>query len=343
MIKIKKEGIILEKTNHAFENVAVLNPAVIKEGDDVHLFYRAVRQGEYSTIGYCRLDGPIYISERLEYPLIDAELEIEKQGLEDPRIVKIDDLYYLSYTAYDGFNARGALAISKDLKHFKRYGLISPPVSYSDFMLGNKTGGRMSNKYYHHQLYYYQESPPGKTLMIWDKNIVFFPRRIKGKLVFLHCIRPGIQIVTVNSLDEMTKEFWDEYFLHFQHHIFMDPLYEHEANYIGSGCPPIETEYGWLMIYHGVRETDQGIIYSACAAALLDLENPSRIITRLPYPLFEPDYAGQTKVEVNNMVFPTGTALFGDTLFIYYGAADEHIACASLSLSKLIAELLNSW
>jgi predicted GH43/DUF377 family glycosyl hydrolase len=114
MIKIKKEGIILEKTNHAFENVAVLNPAVIKEGDFVHLFYRAVRDGEYSTIGYCRLDGPIYIEERLEYPLLDAELEIEKQGLEDPRIVKIEDLYYLSYTAYDGFNSRG-------IGHFRRF------------------------------------------------------------------------------------------------------------------------------------------------------------------------------------------------------------------------------
>lgn len=343
MIKIKNEGIILEKTTHSFENVAVLNPAVIKDGDTVHLFYRAVRQGEYSTIGYCKLDGPIYIEERLEYPLLDAELEIEKQGLEDPRIVKIDDLYYLSYTAYDGFNSRGALAISKDLRHFKKLGLISPPIPYSDFMLGNKTGGKMSEKYYRNQLYYYKEASPGNVLMVWDKNIVFFPRRIKGKLVFLHCIRPGIQIAAVDNLEELNKEFWDEYFLHFQHHIFMDPLYEHESSYIGSGCPPIETEYGWLLIYHGAKETDKGIEYCACAAALLDLENPSKIITRLPYPLFAPEYSWEKNGEVNNMVFPTGTALFGDTLFIYYGAADEHIACASLSLSKLITELLNSW
>jgi predicted GH43/DUF377 family glycosyl hydrolase len=343
MIKIKKEGIILEKTNHAFENVAVLNPAVIKEADVVHLFYRAVRQGEYSTIGYCRLDGPIYIQERLDYPLLDADLEIEQQGLEDPRIVKIDDLYYLSYTANDGFNSRGALAVSKDLRHFKKLGLISPPISYSDFMLGNKTGGKMSDRYYRNQLYYYKEALPGQILMVWDKNIVFFPRRIKGKLVFLHCIRPGIQITAIDNLEELTKEFWDEYFLHFQHHIFMDPFYEHESSYIGSGCPPIETEYGWLLIYHGAKETHRGIVYCACAAALLDLENPARIITRLSYPLFEPEYLWEKKGEVNNMVFPTGTALYGDTLFIYYGAANEHIACASLSLSKLIAELLNSW
>jgi len=254
MVKIKKEGIILEKTDHTFENIAVLNPAVIKEGDNVHMFYRAISKGEYSTIGYCRLDGPLIIEERLDYPFLDSELEIEKQGLEDPRIVKIDGLYYLSYTAYDGFNARGALAVSKDLIHFEKLGLISPPITYSDFMHGNKTGGKMSSKYYRNQLYYYQESEPGKSLMLWDKNVVFFPRRIKGKLMFLHCIRPGIQLVSVNSLNELTKEFWDDYFMHFQNHIFMDPIYDHESSYIGSGCPPIETEYGWLMIYHGDRE-----------------------------------------------------------------------------------------
>ena len=343
MVKIKKEGIILEKTDHPFENIAVLNPAVIKEGDNVHLVYRAIRRGEYSTIGYCKLNGPVTVAERLNYPLINSELDTEKQGLEDPRIVRIDDIYYLTYTAYDGFNSRGVLAISKDLKTFKKLGNITPSISLIDFMSGNKTGRKMSSRYYHNQLYYYKEPEPGKILLLWDKNVVFFPRRIKGKLVFLHCIRPGIQIVAINKPQDLTNEFWDRYFHHFQEHIFMDPIYEHESSYIGSGCPPIQTDYGWVMIYHGARETSQGIIYSACAAALLDLENPARVITRLPYPLFEPEYLWGTKGEVNNVVFPTGTALFGDTLFIYYGAADEHIACASLSLSKLVEELLNSW
>ena len=343
MVKIRKEGIVLEKTIHPFEKKAVLNPAVIKVGDNVHMFYRAIGSEGYSTIGYCRLDGPMLIEERLEYPLLEAELEIEKKGLEDPRIVKIDDLFYLTYTAYDGFNSLGALAVSGDLVHFEKLGLLSPTISYSDFMHGNKTGGKMSSKYYRNQLYYYQKSVPGKTLMIWDKDIVFFPRRIKGKLVFLHCIRPGIQMVSVNSLNELTKEFWDEYFLHFQHHIFMDPVYEHESGYIGCGCPPIETEYGWLVLYHGVRETVQGNMYSACVAALLDLENPSRVITRLPYALFEPERIKGKKGELNNVIFPSGSAIFGDSLFIYYGASNEHIACASISLSKLTEELLNSW
>jgi predicted GH43/DUF377 family glycosyl hydrolase len=80
-------------------------------------------------------------------------------------------------------------------------------------------------------------------------------------------------------------------------------------------------------------------VYSACAA-LLKLDDPSIEIARLPFALFSPEYDWELKGEVNDVVFPTGTALFGDTLYIYYGAADEQIACASLSLSALVNELL---
>ena len=65
-----------------------------------------------------------------------------------------------------------------------------------------------------------------------------------------------------------------------------------------------------------------------------------KVIARLPYALFSPKYEWELKGEVNNVVFPTGTALFGNTLFIYYGAADTLIACASVNFSELVAELL---
>ena len=56
MIEVKKEGVLLTKTDLEFENDGVLNPAAIREGDSVHLLYRAVRKGNYSSIGYCRLE-----------------------------------------------------------------------------------------------------------------------------------------------------------------------------------------------------------------------------------------------------------------------------------------------
>jgi predicted GH43/DUF377 family glycosyl hydrolase len=120
----------------------------------------------------------------------------------------------------------------------------------------------------------------------------------------------------------------------------MDPVHEaFEASYIGGGCPPIETDEGWLLIYHGVHDTPEGYVYSACAA-LLNLHNPQKEIARLPYALFEPEFEWEVHGVVDNVVFPTGTALFDDTLYIYYGAADKYIGCASVSLSELIKELL---
>jgi predicted GH43/DUF377 family glycosyl hydrolase len=89
-----------------------------------------------------------------------------------------------------------------------------------------------------------------------------------------------------------------------------------------------------------VEGTHRGIVYSACAT-LLDLNDPSIVLARLPYVLFSPEYGWELHGQVNNVVFPTGTALFGNTLFIYYGAADSHIACASVNLPELVAELLN--
>jgi beta-1,2-mannobiose phosphorylase / 1,2-beta-oligomannan phosphorylase len=340
MIKVKKEGILLQKTHYEFENEGVLNPAVIRQGDSVYLLYRAVRKGNHSTIGYCRLDGPLTVAERWNKPFMVPEFDYETQGVEDARIVQLVDEYHLTYTGYDGTNARGALATGKDLLHLEKQGLIVPPVSYAEFVALAESGGKVHPDYYHNHKFYYQENDPERKIMLWDKDVIFFPRRIHGKLVFLHRIRPGIQIVSVDHLQELTPEFWKDYFLNLHNHIILDPIYPHESSYIGGGCPPIETEHGWLVIYHGVQEAEHGLVYCACAT-LLDLDDPSKELARLPYALFAPEYIWETDGEVNNVVFPTGTALFGTTLFIYYGAADTRIACASVSLPELMSELLS--
>jgi predicted GH43/DUF377 family glycosyl hydrolase len=338
MVEVKKEGVILEKTNFEFENEGVLNPAVIRVGDSVHLFYRAVQKGNHSTIGYCRLLGPLTIAERWDKPLIVPEAEFESHGVEDARITSLDGIFYLTYTGYDGISARGALATSKDLLHFKKQGIVVPPFTYVDFLSLVESTGKKNENYRKNYNLYYREIDPEQKMMVWDKNVIFFPRKINGKIMYLHRIRPNIQIVSINSLKELTKKFWENYALNLSEHTLMEPVYAHETCYIGSGCPPIETEYGWLLIYHGVEETVKGPVYSACAA-LLERNNPSKVIARLPYPLFSPEKEWELNGEVNNVVFPTGTALFDDILYMYYGAADERIACASVSLSALLAEL----
>jgi len=341
MIDVKKEGILINKTKLGFENEGVLNPAAIQENDCVHLFYRAVRTGNYSTIGYCKLDGPLTVKERWDTPVLFPQYDYESKGVEDPRIVKVDDTYYLTYTAHDSVNALGALAVSTDLKHFEKKGLLSPLMTYDEFKHLAECHQNINPKYFRYYEQYKSRGSLDKKLYLWDKNVMFFPKRINNQLAFLHRVRPGIQITYIDSIADLNKTFWEQYYMNLSLYIVMDPKHEHEASYIGGGCPPIETKYGWLLIYHGVHDTPQGYVYSACAA-LLDLENPCKEIARLPYPLFKPEYEWELKGEVNNVCFPTGAALFGDTLYIYYGAADEHIACASVSLSELLAELLQS-
>lgn len=336
MLQIKKEGIVLEKTKLSFENDSVLNPAILQEGNTVHMLYRAVRNGNYSTIGYCKLEGPLKVVQRNNTPLLIPFSDDESKGIEDARIVKIEGVYYITYTAYNGINALGALITSTDLINFARHEIIVPKVTFDEFKRLAECSNLVNKKYFRHVRHF----KPDENVFLWDKDVVFFPKKINGKLAFLHRIRPGIQLVLIADLAELTKEFWNNYFLHFSDYIILDPIgTNHESGFIGGGCPPIETKMGWLLIYHGVFDTSKGYVYSA-AAALLDLENPIKVIARLKKPLFKPELDYEINGVVSNVVFPTGTALFDDTLYIYYGAADKCIACASMSLTALLDELL---
>lgn len=341
MVQVIKHGVILNKTDLGFENEGVLNPAAIREGDIVHLFYRAVRKGNYSTIGYCFLDGPLTVSERFDVPVLFPQRDDESQGVEDPRISKIDGLYYLTYTAYDGVNAVGAYAIATVLPVFEKKGILTPQFSYTDFMRLAESKSPVNEKYLRYNGHPSLHPNNDKKLLVWDKNVVFFPRRIHGQLCFLHRIKPDIQLVMINNLEDLTPVFWDDYLMSLHQHIVLAPKFAHEISYIGAGCPPIETEHGWLIIYHGVHDTVSGYRYVACAA-LLDLENPAKELARLPFPLFAPEHEYEINGEVNNVCFPTGAAVFDSTLYIYYGAADERIACASVSLPELLTALLNN-
>jgi predicted GH43/DUF377 family glycosyl hydrolase len=332
MITIKKEGVILRTTDLEFENEGVLNPAIIKEGNTVHFFYRAVRKGNISTIGYCKLDGPLKITTRLIAPLLSPEYDYEKHGMEDPRIVKIDGLYYITYIAFDGKDALGAVATSTDLLHFDKKGIVVPKITYAQFDEIVRSNNVFIKRY--------RADYNGADTVVMDKDLVFFPRRIDGKLTFLHRIKPDIQIAAVNELTELTPEYWKNYLQDLDEHILLMPKYGHEIDYVGGGCPPVETAHGWLVIYHGVNNVGNGYLYSACAA-LFDLDDPQKEIARLPYALFSPDQDYELAGDVDNVCFPTGTALFDDTLYIYYGAGDDIIACASVSLSALVTELLS--
>lgn len=346
MISIQNKTQLITKTKHGFENEGAFNPAVFKDpdSDTVHVFYRAVRTGNYSSIGYCRLAGPTVIEERHDKPLIFPERAYESQGIEDPRIAKIKDTFYLTYSAYDNINVLGAYATSKNLKEFHKQGILTAKFTYREYKHLIECSNGLSEKYlFHYKIFKEHGLGPevASKLLVWDKNLMFFPRKINGNFALLHRIHPGIQLVQFHSFEELNADFWKHYFIKLSDHIIMDPELQHESSHIGGGCPPIETEHGWLIIYHTTEDTPKGYIYHA-SAALLDLDNPLQEIARLSYPLISPELPWEKEGYVNNVIFPTGTALFGNDLYIYYGAADESVGVAKVNLNELLDELLKS-
>jgi len=331
-LKVKKEGIILEKTELYFENEAVFNPAVIEENGVIHLFYRALSKGDFSTIGYCQFDSPLHIVKRKEIPIILPRFDYEKKGMEDPRIVKIEGIFYLTYTAFDGINALGALALSTDLIEFEHWGLITPLMLEND---ENSTNVERIATSYSDELKINQN-----VEFVWDKNVLFFPKKINGKFYLVHRIKPDILFVIVSDLKEINVAFWENYLTNLPNYrLDCDSVHLEKALYFGAGCPPIETEKGWIFIYHAAYEQNGELIYKA-HCILLDLNNPLKIIATLPYCLFEPEFEWELNGKVNNVVFPTGCLVKDDLIYVYYGAADTNIACASFSQTELFKSFI---
>ena len=339
MLSVRKEGVVLDKSDMGFESHAVLNPAVILVDGVIHMFYRAVAKDNYSTIGHCTFASPLELTKRGDVPILFPQLDFECKGLEDPRIVCIDGQYHLTYTGFDGLNALGALAVSWDLVNWEKRGVMVPQIAIEEFRHLSQSRGALNEKYVRfNKVPVFLEVQPLKV-QLWDKNLVFFPRRVQGKLAFLHRIKPDIQLVCdIDSLEELTSDYWQKYFLSFSEKILMSPAFPHDVSYLGGGCPPIETSLGWLLIYHGVHDTVEGYVYSACAA-VLDIDYPEKVKYRLPYPLFYPEEHWERRGEVNNVCFPSGAVEFDGRLFVYYGAADERIAVASMELQELLNEL----
>jgi|TARA_Y100000310_G_C20676019_1_gene813075 predicted GH43/DUF377 family glycosyl hydrolase len=338
MVEVKKEGVILRPTNLGFENYGVLNPACIKVGNNVHMFYRAVKTGNYSSVGYCKLEGPLKVVERSKKPVITPESHFECHGTEDPRIVYLDGKYYLTYIGYDGRNVRIAYATSKDLKSFEKKGVISPEMTYQDAEEHfHQCSEGLKDRYFLFAASYKYAS--GSDTVLWDKDAMLFPKKINGKFAMLHRILPDIQVIYFKNFKDLTLEYWKEYFKKLCNHVVLESKHWYETRNIGGGAPPIETDKGWLLIYHAVDDMDSGRTYRA-GAALLDKKDPRKVIGHLHHPLFSPEEKWEKKGVVGNVVFPTGTATFGDRLYIYYGAADKYVCAASVNLKELVDALI---
>ncbi len=171
-----------------------------------------------------------------------------------------------------------------------------------------------------------------------DKDAALLPHRIGGNWALIH--RP---------VSAPRAHMWISYSpdLHHwgSHKIMLESRRGAwwDANKIGLSPPPIETPQGWLVIYHGVKHTAAGCIYRL-GLALFDLQSPERCIKRGDEWVFGPVEPYEQHGDVGNVVFPCGYTIApdGDTLNLYYGAADTSIGLATGSLRALLEWLERS-
>jgi len=338
-VQVNKRGIILTKSDAAFENHAVLNPACTKIGNIVHMFYRAVRDDMLSTIGYCQLENDKIIY-RSPTPILIPEKPVEQKGIEDPRISKIEDTFYLTYSVFDGKNVLENYATATTLPNFTKQGILLPKITFGEIKnIFEHSDLKCARKYLAYQKKYLTHLKDDDP--IWIKNAILMPKKINGQFVIIHRMLPGIHIVFFDDFSELTCDYWKKYISELDSHTMFYPLYDFENQHIAPSVPPLETEQGWIFLYHAVEETKTGLTYRA-AVALLDKNNPQRVIGRLDYPLFGPDESWEQCGEVNNVVFPSAIIRNQDNLDIYYGAADSSIAVCSVNCDELLTALINS-
>jgi predicted GH43/DUF377 family glycosyl hydrolase len=169
-----------------------------------------------------------------------------------------------------------------------------------------------------------------------DKDAALFPRKFGGHWTLIH--RP-VQVTGAAHI-------WISYspdLRHWGSHQILIPARHGawwDARKIGLSTPPIETAEGWLILYHGVRTTASGCLYRV-GLALLDLENPAQVIYRSSEWIFSPLETYEHMGDVQEVVFPTGAVLDadGDSLRVYYGAADSCIGLATASVRELLGWL----
>lgn len=338
-VRVAKHGIILTGSDAAFENHAVLNPACTKIDDTVHMFYRAIDNNMLSTIGYCQLKNHKIIY-RSPAPILVPENSFEQKGLEDPRISKIDDIFYLTYSIFDGKNVLQAYATTNNLPNFTKQGLMLPKITFGEIKnIFEHSDLKCARKYLAYRKQYLSQLKDDDY--IWVKNAILMPKKINGQYAIIHRMLPGIHIVFFDDFAQLTCKFWKKYIAELDSHTLFYPLYDFENQHIAPSTPPVETEKGWIFFYHAVEETKTGLIYRA-AAALLDKENPQRVIGRLTYPLFGPNEPWEQCGDVNNVVFPSAAILNGENIDIYYGAADISIAVCSVNCDELLTALINA-
>jgi len=315
-----------------WENLVVSNPGVIYDDGVFYMLYRAAGDDEDHVIrfGLATSTDGFHFTRACDAPVFGPSADGPDAGcVEDPRIVKFGDCFYVTYAFRpvppgrywtfahdvvrqpdcDGFAPRAyrdnlggtALACTRDFRHFRRLGRLTSPV-------------------------------------LDDRDVILFPEKIGGKFAMLH--RPkdyrGLQFPSIwlKFSDDLLDWAGAE------DHLLIEGIPGTKEEKIGGSTPPILTDRGWLVLYHGVA--DGGLSKYTVWAMLLDRDNPLRVLARTTAPILEPEMPYECEGLYPGCVFPVGNVVKDGTLYVYYGAADKYVGVATCPLDDLLNHLINN-
>jgi predicted GH43/DUF377 family glycosyl hydrolase len=348
--QLRRLGMVMEpEPGNPNEVEGVLNPAAARGPDGkLYLFPRLVAKGNYSRIGIARVqfnaDGDPVSAERLGV-VLEPEADYERRpdgsgGCEDPRVTYVEPLqcYIMSYTAFSPAGPRIAFARSKDLLQWERLGLATY-AHWHGIELGNvddkdanlfpvaipNPSGQLELGMLHRPLF--PGTRPEETIGFRGRRL----RDIEKESIWISYCGGALKDHEALRLRQFTS-----------HHRLATPDSPWERLKIGCGTPPILTRHGWLIIYHGVSESqgasleEHQLCYSA-GVMVLSKMHPRVIRYRSVEPVLTPELPQERRGIIANVVFPTGIDRrddigMPDRFDVYYGMGDSCIGVARLDV-----------
>lgn len=324
--------ILSPRPGSPWEGEVTTNPGAWYDEDsgEVRLVYRAAGDDEEHRVHLgmaASTDGYTFARTGREPILSPLEGSIDAGCLEDPRIVKVGDWYYLTaatrpfppgrYWENEDHHAATRGDLPSEFPVALRQNMTSTHLFLTRDFEEWIRAGRLTNP------------------ELDDRDVLIFPERVGGQWITLHRPMqwhgegfpnefPGIWMAKSDDL------------LAWKH---MELLAKGEHPWeekIGANNPPLKTEHGWLQIYHGVGNDTQYRL----GALLLDLDDPMIVTHRTPEPIYEPVAEYETQGIYEGVCFPCGHAVIDGTYFLYYGGGDVHCCVATTPLDDLIGHLL---
>jgi len=336
VLKRHGERPVLEPRPGGWDAVGTFNPGAILVGDEVHMLYRAVSDlKQYvSRLGLAVSGDGVHFERAAEGPVFQPQESFEVGGVEDARITRDGEDFLVTYAAVSvvpgpAYEQADFFARAREDPFIERPGM--PPM-------GPSLTGLLRSKDLRNFTFEGLITPGG----IDDRDGVLFPEKVAGRYVLLHrptswvgqtygTQRPGIWLAFSDDLVN-----WD--YGRGSENLLMRPRESAawEAAKIGAGPPPVRTDAGWLVIYHGV---DDRCVYRV-GAAVLDLGDPRKVLGRTEEFLMEPRLEWERAGVIPNVVFPTAAVLRGGELLVYYGGADRVVGLATADVDELLDRVM---